>query len=91
MRKALLEGWASGMWTRCSGMLIWKTANPWAGLYVPSAPVVNPKFLVAGARALLEGWANGMWARYSGMLIWKTANPWAGLRLLSLRVINPKP
>ncbi len=31
-RRALLEGWASGMWLRYSGMVIWKTQNPWAGL-----------------------------------------------------------
>ena len=31
-RRALLEGWASGMWSRYSGMVIWKTQNPWAGL-----------------------------------------------------------
>ncbi|KAK9831543.1 hypothetical protein WJX81_007476 [Elliptochloris bilobata] len=30
--RALLEGWASGMWLRYSGMVIWKTQNPWAGL-----------------------------------------------------------
>ena len=30
--RALLEGWASGMWARYSGVLLWKTANPWAGL-----------------------------------------------------------
>ncbi len=30
--RALLEGWASGMWARYSGVLLWKMANPWAGL-----------------------------------------------------------
>ena len=30
--RALLEGWASFMWRRFSGVLIWKTQNPWAGL-----------------------------------------------------------
>ena len=30
--RALLEAWASFMWQRFSGVLIWKTQNPWAGL-----------------------------------------------------------
>lgn len=30
--RALLEGWTSGMWERFSGVLLWKSANPWAGL-----------------------------------------------------------
>ena len=30
--RALLEGWASFMWQRFSGVLIWKTQNPWSGL-----------------------------------------------------------
>ena len=30
--RALLEGWASFMWQRFSGVLLWKTQNPWAGL-----------------------------------------------------------
>lgn len=30
--RALLEGWSSLMWQRFSGVLIWKTQNPWAGL-----------------------------------------------------------
>lgn len=30
--RALLEGWASFMWRRFSGVLIWKTQNPWSGL-----------------------------------------------------------
>lgn len=27
-----MEGWASGMWGRFTGVLLWKTQNPWAGL-----------------------------------------------------------
>ncbi|KAK9808441.1 hypothetical protein WJX73_006050 [Symbiochloris irregularis] len=30
--RALLEGWASQMWHPYTGVLIWKTQNPWAGL-----------------------------------------------------------
>eukprot|EP00897_Mesotaenium_endlicherianum_P010214 jgi/Mesen1/9220/ME000591S08540 len=30
--RALLESWGSGMWARYTGMLIWKTQNPWPGL-----------------------------------------------------------
>jgi mannosylglycoprotein endo-beta-mannosidase len=30
--RALLEGWGSGMWARYSGVLLWKSANPWPGL-----------------------------------------------------------
>ncbi|KAI3770655.1 hypothetical protein L6452_01796 [Arctium lappa] len=30
--KALLEGWTSRMWTKYTGVLIWKTQNPWTGL-----------------------------------------------------------
>uniref|UniRef100_A0ACD5U2Z1 Uncharacterized protein n=1 Tax=Avena sativa TaxID=4498 RepID=A0ACD5U2Z1_AVESA len=30
--KALLEGWTSFMWTKFTGVLIWKTQNPWSGL-----------------------------------------------------------
>ena len=30
--RALMEGWASGMWERFTGVLLWKTQNPWAGL-----------------------------------------------------------
>lgn len=30
--RALLEGWNSFMWQRFSGVLLWKTQNPWAGL-----------------------------------------------------------
>ena len=30
--RALLEGWTSFMWTKFTGVLIWKTQNPWTGL-----------------------------------------------------------
>lgn len=30
--KALLEGWTSRMWSKYTGVLIWKTQNPWTGL-----------------------------------------------------------
>ncbi|KAL5995279.1 hypothetical protein ACLOJK_025337 [Asimina triloba] len=30
--RALLEGWTSRMWTKFTGVLIWKTQNPWTGL-----------------------------------------------------------
>ncbi|CAM6101571.1 unnamed protein product [Calypogeia fissa] len=30
--KALIESWNSRMWERYSGVLIWKTQNPWSGL-----------------------------------------------------------
>ncbi|MED6218647.1 hypothetical protein PIB30_028488 [Stylosanthes scabra] len=30
--KALLEGWNSRMWSKYTGLLIWKTQNPWTGL-----------------------------------------------------------
>ncbi|KAL1341540.1 hypothetical protein AAHE18_09G094600 [Arachis hypogaea] len=30
--RALLEGWTSRMWRKCTGVLIWKTQNPWTGL-----------------------------------------------------------
>ncbi|XP_015875205.2 mannosylglycoprotein endo-beta-mannosidase [Ziziphus jujuba] len=30
--RALLEGWTSRMWTKYTGVLIWKTMNPWTGL-----------------------------------------------------------
>ncbi|XP_044483718.1 mannosylglycoprotein endo-beta-mannosidase isoform X2 [Mangifera indica] len=30
--KALLEGWTSHMWSKYTGVLIWKTQNPWTGL-----------------------------------------------------------
>ncbi|KAI5658835.1 hypothetical protein M9H77_27628 [Catharanthus roseus] len=30
--KALLEGWTSRMWSKYTGVLIWKTQNPWMGL-----------------------------------------------------------
>ncbi|KAK1277601.1 Mannosylglycoprotein endo-beta-mannosidase [Acorus gramineus] len=30
--RALLEGWTSGMWTKYTGVLIWKNQNPWTGL-----------------------------------------------------------
>ncbi|XVE89687.1 hypothetical protein DITRI_Ditri20bG0015900 [Diplodiscus trichospermus] len=30
--RALLEGWASRMWSKYTGVLIWKTQNPWSGL-----------------------------------------------------------
>ncbi|KAI0497438.1 hypothetical protein KFK09_020663 [Dendrobium nobile] len=30
--KALLEGWTSRMWTKYTGVNIWKTQNPWTGL-----------------------------------------------------------
>jgi len=30
--KALAEAWGSRMWTKYTGMLIWKTANPWTSL-----------------------------------------------------------
>ncbi|KAF6174361.1 hypothetical protein GIB67_027832 [Kingdonia uniflora] len=30
--RALLKGWTSWMWTKCTGILIWKTQNPWTGL-----------------------------------------------------------
>eukprot|EP00252_Welwitschia_mirabilis_P014173 TRINITY_DN31221_c0_g1_i1.p1 TRINITY_DN31221_c0_g1~~TRINITY_DN31221_c0_g1_i1.p1 ORF type:complete len:972 (-),score=181.04 TRINITY_DN31221_c0_g1_i1:486-3401(-) len=30
--KALLEGWTSRMWRKYTGVLIWKTQNPWTGL-----------------------------------------------------------
>ncbi|KAK4427659.1 Mannosylglycoprotein endo-beta-mannosidase [Sesamum alatum] len=30
--RALLEGWASRMWSKYTGVLIWKTQNPWTGL-----------------------------------------------------------
>ncbi|BDA46119.1 Mannosylglycoprotein endo-beta-mannosidase [Coccomyxa sp. Obi] len=30
--RALMEGWVSGMWERFTGVLVWKTQNPWAGL-----------------------------------------------------------
>ncbi|XP_071701320.1 mannosylglycoprotein endo-beta-mannosidase-like isoform X2 [Rutidosis leptorrhynchoides] len=30
--RALLEGWTSQMWTKYTGVLIWKTQNPWTGL-----------------------------------------------------------
>ncbi|KAK9083934.1 hypothetical protein Scep_030405 [Stephania cephalantha] len=30
--RALLEGWNSRMWTKYTGVLIWKTQNPWTGL-----------------------------------------------------------
>ena len=62
------------MWTRYSGLLIWKTANPWAGL----RGTLNPGCLRAGR--CWRGWASGVWARYSGMLIWNTPvlnpKPW---------------
>ena len=30
--RALVEGWGSFMWSKYTGMLIWKTANPWTSL-----------------------------------------------------------
>ncbi len=30
--RALLEGWASRMWSKYSGVLVWKTQSPWPGL-----------------------------------------------------------
>ncbi|XP_047319995.1 mannosylglycoprotein endo-beta-mannosidase [Impatiens glandulifera] len=30
--RALLEGWNSRMWTKYTGVLIWKNQNPWTGL-----------------------------------------------------------
>ena len=30
--KSIVEGWASLMWTKYTGILIWKTANPWTAL-----------------------------------------------------------
>ncbi|XP_026419327.1 mannosylglycoprotein endo-beta-mannosidase isoform X1 [Papaver somniferum] len=30
--RALLEGWTSRMWTKYTGVLIWKTQNPWTSL-----------------------------------------------------------
>ncbi|KAL0797531.1 hypothetical protein Bca101_052705 [Brassica carinata] len=30
--RALLEGWSSRMWTKYTGVLIWKNQNPWTGL-----------------------------------------------------------
>lgn len=27
-----MEGWASMMWRKYTGVLVWKTQNPWAGL-----------------------------------------------------------
>ncbi|XP_017229132.1 mannosylglycoprotein endo-beta-mannosidase isoform X1 [Daucus carota subsp. sativus] len=30
--QALLEGWTSRMWSKYTGVLIWKTQNPWTGL-----------------------------------------------------------
>ncbi|KAK8620770.1 hypothetical protein V6N13_067232 [Hibiscus sabdariffa] len=30
--RALLEGWSSRMWSKYTGVLIWKTQNPWTGL-----------------------------------------------------------
>ena len=30
--RALLEGWSSQMWTRFTGVLVWKSQNPWGGL-----------------------------------------------------------
>ncbi|KAK7277929.1 hypothetical protein RJT34_22948 [Clitoria ternatea] len=30
--KAILEGWTSHMWSKYTGVLIWKTQNPWTGL-----------------------------------------------------------
>ncbi|CAH9087268.1 unnamed protein product [Cuscuta europaea] len=30
--RSLLEGWTSQMWTKYTGVLIWKTQNPWTGL-----------------------------------------------------------
>ncbi|CAJ1976148.1 unnamed protein product [Sphenostylis stenocarpa] len=30
--RALLEGWTSHMWKKFTGVLIWKTQNPWTGL-----------------------------------------------------------
>ncbi|KAK7344233.1 hypothetical protein VNO77_13609 [Canavalia gladiata] len=30
--RALLEGWTSHMWRKYTGVLIWKTQNPWTGL-----------------------------------------------------------
>ncbi|KAH6805791.1 glycoside hydrolase family 2 protein [Perilla frutescens var. frutescens] len=30
--RALLEGWTSRMWSKYTGVLIWKTQNPWMGL-----------------------------------------------------------
>ncbi|EOA39601.1 hypothetical protein CARUB_v10008228mg [Capsella rubella] len=30
--RALFEGWSSRMWTKYTGVLIWKNQNPWTGL-----------------------------------------------------------
>lgn len=30
--RALLEGWTSRMWSKYTGVLIWKTQNPWTSL-----------------------------------------------------------
>jgi len=30
--RALQEGFSAGMWTTCSGMLVWKNQNPWTAL-----------------------------------------------------------
>ena len=30
--RALMEGWTSRMWTKYTGVLIWKNQNPWTGL-----------------------------------------------------------
>ncbi|KAJ8768100.1 hypothetical protein K2173_021040 [Erythroxylum novogranatense] len=30
--RALLEGWASHMWSKYTGVLVWKNQNPWTGL-----------------------------------------------------------
>ena len=31
-RRALLEAWAAQMWTQRTGVLLWKSQNPWTGL-----------------------------------------------------------
>lgn len=30
--RALLEGWTSRMWSKYTGLLVWKSQNPWTGL-----------------------------------------------------------
>ena len=73
--RALLEGWASRMWSKYSGVLVWKTQNPWPGL----------------RGAFYDWWLNPLGGHFGAKCALELLHPQLNLDTLEVEIVNLHP
>ena len=73
--RALLEGWASRMWSKYSGVLVWKTQNPWPGL----------------RGAFYDWWLGPLGGLFGAKCALAPLHPQLNLETLEVEVVNLSP